>query len=57
MTRTDKRINRKFTYFTTREPEFDSVSMMVHPDDRVIFRNEAAKAGANIVLIMPRARR
>lgn len=57
MTRTDKRINRRFTYFTTREPEFDDVAMMVHPNERVIFKNEAAKAGANIVLIMPRARR
>lgn len=57
MTRNDRRINRRFSYISTREPEFDDISMMVHPDERVIFKNESAKAGANIVLIMPRCRR
>ena len=52
MTRNDRRINRRFSYISTREPEFDDISMMVHPDERVIFKNEAAKAGANIVLII-----
>lgn len=52
----DKRINHRFTKISTHEPEFDDICMMVHPEERVIFENKAAKPQANIVMIMPRSR-
>lgn len=57
MQRNDKRINHRFTIVETMEPEFDSIVMMVHPEERIIFENKAAKPQANIVQIMPRSRR
>lgn len=53
----DKRINRRFTRVETYEPEFDDIVMMVHPDERYIFENKAAKPDANIIRIMPRLQR
>lgn len=57
MTRSDRRINHRFTVIVTREPAFDDICMMVHPQERIIFENRAAKPQANIVLLMPRSRR
>lgn len=53
----NKRINHRFTKVATHEPEFDDICMMVHPEERVIFENKAAKPQANIVMIMPRSQR
>lgn len=53
----NKRINHRFTKVATHEPEFDDICMMVHPAERVIFENKAAKPQANIVMIMPRSQR
>lgn len=53
----DKRINHRFTTVETMKPEFDSIVMIVHPEERIIFENKAAKPQANIVQIMPRSRR
>lgn len=53
----NKRINHRFARIETYEPEFDDICMMVHPQERIVFENKAAKPQANIVLIIPRQHR
>lgn len=49
----DKRINHRFTKLETSEPEFDTVLMIVSPEDRRIYRNKDARNDANVILLVP----
>lgn len=49
----NKRINHRFTKLETREPEFDTVLMIVSPEDRRIYRNRDARNDANVILLVP----
>lgn len=50
----DKRINRRFARLETYQPDFDTVSMIVDPDNRLIHVNKAAKDGANLIVLTVR---
>ena len=50
----DKRINHRFTRVSVQEPEYDSVCMLVRPDERIIFENRAARPDAKVVMILRR---
>lgn len=49
----NKRINHRFTKLETSEPEFDTVLMIVSPEDRRIYRNRDARNDANVILLVP----